>query len=421
MKPVIIIAIAFVLLIPLGSSNLIQQSYAATGIEGIELELIEWKKIESDKSDVLVLTISFINNGKYASEVIPYVYLIDSQKRTFDSSYYSFLNEKGFPVTIEDCPYVPLTSSNPGLSTEENLCYEVPKGIGDSFSLELWSNLPDLCTMGYYDCTIKSFPVTITHQSEPNNSTSKIPDWVKNIFVWYGQDQISEDELLSAIKYLITEGILIITLEQQTQIDPPSLEIDAGPSDDTIETTQSSAMCSGNARCITGTVTQVIDGDTIKVDGQSIRFALASAPEMNEFGGDTARDFIQEICPVGSTATVDEDDGQTGGSYGRIVGVIYCNGVNINEELVDSGLGYLTTGFCDRSEFASHSWAKKHGCTTDSKVSTQSNCDPSYPDFCIPSSPPDLDCGDISQKRFTVLQPDPHRFDGDKDGIGCES
>ena len=54
-------------------------------------------------------------------------------------------------------------------------------------------------------------------------------------------------------------------------------------------------------------------------------------------------------------------------------------------------------------------------------TSTQSNCDPSYPDFCIPPPPPDLDCGDISQKRFTVLQPDPHRFDGDKDGIGCES
>jgi len=51
----------------------------------------------------------------------------------------------------------------------------------------------------------------------------------------------------------------------------------------------------------------------------------------------------------------------------------------------------------------------------------QNECDSSYPDFCIPSPPPDLDCGDIAQKRFTVLQPDPHRFDGDKDGIGCES
>lgn len=49
------------------------------------------------------------------------------------------------------------------------------------------------------------------------------------------------------------------------------------------------------------------------------------------------------------------------------------------------------------------------------------SCDPSYPTVCIPPPPPDLDCGDIPYRRFTVLAPDPHRFDGDHDGIGCES
>jgi hypothetical protein len=49
------------------------------------------------------------------------------------------------------------------------------------------------------------------------------------------------------------------------------------------------------------------------------------------------------------------------------------------------------------------------------------NCDPSYPDFCIPPPPPDLNCPDIPQKNFTVLQPDPHGFDGNKNGVGCES
>jgi hypothetical protein len=34
------------------------------------------------------------------------------------------------------------------------------------------------------------------------------------------------------------------------------------------------------------------------------------------------------------------------------------------------------------------------------------NCDPSYPDVCIPPAPPDLDCGDISYRRFRVLPPD---------------
>ena len=49
------------------------------------------------------------------------------------------------------------------------------------------------------------------------------------------------------------------------------------------------------------------------------------------------------------------------------------------------------------------------------------NCHPSYPTVCIPPPPPDLDCGDISYKRFRVLPPDPHNFDREGDGIGCES
>ncbi len=47
-------------------------------------------------------------------------------------------------------------------------------------------------------------------------------------------------------------------------------------------------------------------------------------------------------------------------------------------------------------------------------------CDSAYPSVCIPPPPPDLDCADVTFRRFTVLPPDPHRFDGDGDGIGCE-
>ncbi|MHC5739719.1 hypothetical protein [Nostoc sp.] len=50
----------------------------------------------------------------------------------------------------------------------------------------------------------------------------------------------------------------------------------------------------------------------------------------------------------------------------------------------------------------------------------QENCDPSYPDFCIPPNSPDLDCKDMPRRRFKVLAPDPHGLDRDSDGIGCE-
>jgi len=49
------------------------------------------------------------------------------------------------------------------------------------------------------------------------------------------------------------------------------------------------------------------------------------------------------------------------------------------------------------------------------------DCDPSYPDVCIPPYPPDLDCGEVSFQDFRVRGSDPHGFDGDNDGIGCES
>ena len=49
-------------------------------------------------------------------------------------------------------------------------------------------------------------------------------------------------------------------------------------------------------------------------------------------------------------------------------------------------------------------------------------CDPSYPDFCIPPPPPDRNCPDLSQTDFTVktVEGDPHGFDSDADGVGCE-
>jgi len=54
--------------------------------------------------------------------------------------------------------------------------------------------------------------------------------------------------------------------------------------------------------------------------------------------------------------------------------------------------------------------------------SPESACDPSYPDVCIPSPPPDLDCPQVSYTNIRVVGPDPHGFDGyDNDGVGCET
>ena len=194
-----------------------------------------------------------------------------------------------------------------------------------------------------------------------------------------------------------------------------------------------SAACLDFESCVSGIVTGIIDGDTIKVNSNSVMLALASAPELDEYGGKSSKKLIQVLCPVGSEVIVDQDDLQTFDKYGRIIGMVNCNGVNLDEELIESKYGYLSAQFCDSSEFSAQKWAQDSGCKlkTNSlqkipELKTQLSadsitCDPSSTDFCIISPHSDLNCNDVSQKRFMVLQPDPHRFDGDKDGIDYES
>jgi hypothetical protein len=38
----------------------------------------------------------------------------------------------------------------------------------------------------------------------------------------------------------------------------------------------------------------------------------------------------------------------------------------------------------------------------------------------MPPPSPDPDCRDVPYRRSKMLPPDPHYFDGDHDGIGCE-
>ncbi len=47
-----------------------------------------------------------------------------------------------------------------------------------------------------------------TFVEEIQISEQKIPQWVRNIFLWYAQDQISEEELLNAIKFLVQQDII---------------------------------------------------------------------------------------------------------------------------------------------------------------------------------------------------------------------
>lgn len=213
----------------------------------------------------------------------------------------------------------------------------------------------------------------------------------------------------------------------------------------------------------------VTDGDTIKarVGGvvDPVRLILIDTPETHdpnnppECYGQQATDYLTWLLSLGGDLYL-ETDVTNRDRYDRLLryawldfggGEVYL----VNEVMVRAGYAALFTyppdvKYVDQIREA-QTFARGHGlglwsgCTTDANGDTNEltgaqgivsrseppvqapqqqvqsgNCDPSYPDACIPSPPPDLDCGQISARRFTVLPPDPHRFDGDFDGVGCE-
>jgi len=202
-----------------------------------------------------------------------------------------------------------------------------------------------------------------------------------------------------------------------------------------------------NARIEEGIVVRVMDGDTIEVfmNGQTykVRYTGINTPEINDpepgmeyFGPEaTAKNKKlvdgKEIILVKDVSEADQ--------YGRLLRYIFVGGLSgvfVNYELVASGYAHVSTYppdiACAETFLSAERNARSNeyglwapipilSPTKPPDLDGSGNCDPSYPDVWIPSPPPDLDCGEIPFRRFRVLPPDPHRFDRDKDGIGCES
>jgi len=109
---------------------------------------------------------------------------------------------------------------------------------------------------------------------------------------------------------------------------------------------------------LSGNVTHVADGDTLDINGIRIRLSLVNTPERGQDGFKQAKVFVSSLC-LGKKGELDIDNGQRRGDrYGREIGVVYCDGVNVNEKLMDNRLAKILTQYCDVSEFSTEKWAK---------------------------------------------------------------
>ena len=87
--------------------------------------------------------------------------------------------------------------------------------------------------------------------------------------------------------------------------------------------------------CTTGTIAQVVDGDTVKFlsdDGEEIRIRLSliNSPERTDPGGEEAKVFAESQCSAGSESVFILDRGQKP-SFDREIGLVFCSETSLNE------------------------------------------------------------------------------------------
>lgn len=197
-------------------------------------------------------------------------------------------------------------------------------------------------------------------------------------------------------------------------------------------------------------VARVVDGDTIKVStGITLRLIGLDTPETVDprkpvqcFGREASSHAHELLDNTNVSLEYDPSQGRLD-RYGRTLAYVWMSdGRLYNQLMIADGYAHEYTysvPYRYQDAFIAAERAARDAqrglwspatCAGDTttpaigsggvQTGSSSGCDPSYPGVCIPPPPPDLDCADIRYRSFAVVGADPHRFDGNHDGVGCE-
>ncbi|MDR2955960.1 MAG: thermonuclease family protein [Prevotella sp.] len=106
--------------------------------------------------------------------------------------------------------------------------------------------------------------------------------------------------------------------------------------------------CNTDSEIITGEVVSVADGDTFTMKtmtGERIKVRLygIDAPERGQDFSNKSRQLLNDLC-YGKIVDVHS---QGYDQYDRLLGFVYIDGLNVNEEMVRQGLAWYYNHFVD--------------------------------------------------------------------------
>jgi micrococcal nuclease len=183
-----------------------------------------------------------------------------------------------------------------------------------------------------------------------------------------------------------------------------------------------------------GSVSRVVDGDTIHVllpsgRDERVRLIGIDTPEVGQCFAARATAAARRLADGREVVLKGDPTQATRDRYGRLLAYVWLpGGKDLGFQQLAAGVARVYVYDRPFQRLSAYRRAEQIGRRRPTSVwrgcaspKPRSGCDPSYPTVCIPPPPPDLDCADVPYTNFKVVGADPHHFDGDRDGIGCES
>ncbi len=219
---------------------------------------------------------------------------------------------------------------------------------------------------------------------------------------------------------------------RSTGVDSTSTTVTAPAGEEGVPTTDPPRSTAGLPVGDDTRVESVVDGDTIVITGGTrVRLIGIDTPETKDprkpvqcFGLEAAA-YTASLLAVGTAVRLVYDVERLD-RYGRTLAYVYrlSDGIFVNAALVADGYAQVATfppNVAHTEELTQLArmareegrglWSAcggEAGAPEPPSAGTapppvarggSGSCDPSYPDACIPSAPPDLDCGDIAERQ----------------------
>ncbi|MBE9181388.1 thermonuclease family protein [Oculatella sp. LEGE 06141] len=191
------------------------------------------------------------------------------------------------------------------------------------------------------------------------------------------------------------------------------------------------------------------DGDTLRIRDQeqtiTVRLACIDAPEIAQVPwGEQAASRLNELLPPGQVVQMRVADRD---QYGRLVAELFVNHASINLKLVEEGQAVVYREYLDRCADTRNQYLQAEAQAQQRQTGFWQQASPLMPwefrqgqnnqpeppsstdDDAIADFPAcvntDCDCQDFrtqaeAQAVLTAFPGDPHRLDGDLDGVACE-